>query len=113
MLANSLSGGNQQKLILGREISRKPKLLVAVQPTRGLDVGAIEFVHSQLLRQRDEGVAILLISVELEELFALSDTLAVTYKGKFMGESPANQVSVEEVGFMMAGQRSTSEANKP
>ena len=113
MLANSLSGGNQQKLILGREISRKPKLLVAVQPTRGLDVGAIEFVHSQLLRQRDEGVAILLISVELEELFALSDTLAVTYKGEFMGESPANQVSVEEVGFMMAGQRSTLEASIP
>ncbi len=109
--ASSLSGGNQQKLVLGREISRKPKLMVAAQPTRGLDVGAIEFVHSQLLRQRDEGVAILLISVELEELFALSDTMAVIYKGEFMGETPADRVSVEEVGFMMAGKRSALEAN--
>ena len=101
-------GGNQQKLVLGREISRKPKLLVAAQPTRGLDVGAIEFVHSQLLRQRDEGVAILLISVELEELFALSDTMAVIYKGEFMGETPADRVSVEEVGFMMGRQAKRS-----
>ena len=84
---------------------------MAAQPTRGLDVGAIEFVHSQLLRQRDEGVAILLISVELEELFALSDTMAVIYKGEFMGETPADRVSVEEVGFMMAGKRSALEAN--
>ena len=104
--AGALSGGNQQKLVLGREISRNPKLLVAAQPTRGLDVGAIEFVHGQLLRQRDEGVAILLISTELEELFALSDTLAVIYKGEFMGVVSPDRVSVEDVGFMMAGKRS-------
>jgi simple sugar transport system ATP-binding protein len=112
LLASSLSGGNQQKLVLGREISRNPKILVAAQPTRGLDVGAIEFVHGQLLRQRDEGVAILLISTELEELFTLSDTLAVIYKGGLMGEFPRDQVSLEEVGFMMAGKHAAEKGNK-
>jgi simple sugar transport system ATP-binding protein len=111
LLASSLSGGNQQKLVLGREISRNPKILVAAQPTRGLDVGAIEFVHGQLLRQRDEGVAILLISTELEELFTLSDTLAVIYKGALMGEFPMDQVSLEEVGFMMAGKHAAEKGN--
>jgi simple sugar transport system ATP-binding protein len=112
LLASSLSGGNQQKLVLGREISRNPKILVAAQPTRGLDVGAIEFVHGQLLRQRDEGVAILLISTELEELFALSDRLAVIYKGALMGEFPKEEVSLEAVGFMMVGKHAAEKGTK-
>jgi simple sugar transport system ATP-binding protein len=106
----ALSGGNQQKLVLGREISRNPRLLVAAQPTRGLDVGATAFVHSQLLHQRDEGVAILLISTESEELFALSDKLAVIYKGAFLGQFLPQEASLEEVGLMMAGKKTAEKA---
>jgi len=96
-----LSGGNLQRVILAREISGRPALMVAVQPTRGLDVGAIEGVHRLLLTQREAGAAILLISEELEELFALSDRVAVIYEGQLMGE--IQESNLETVGLMMTG----------
>ncbi len=102
----NLSGGNQQRLMLGRELSGTPTLIVAMQPTWGLDVGATEFVREQLLRQREQGAAILLVSEDLEEVMALSDRLAVIHKGEIMGtvEDPRG-VSEEELGLMMAGIR--------
>ncbi len=103
--ARKLSGGNLQKVILAREISANPQLMVAVQPTRGLDVGAIEAVQTLLLEQRDAGAAILLISEELEELFSLSDRIAVIYEGEIMGIVPADEADVNEIGLMMTGHR--------
>ncbi|MFQ5914521.1 MAG: ABC transporter ATP-binding protein [Nitrospinota bacterium] len=103
--AGTLSGGNQQKLVLAREFSRNPKLLVAVHPTRGLDVGAAEFVQNQLLARRSAGGAVLLISTELEELFLLSDRIAVLYEGQVMGLFDTSEVSRERVGLLMAGSR--------
>ncbi len=100
---SKLSGGNAQKLILAREISRKPRLLLAAQPTRGLDVGATEYVHQELVRQRDAGMAILLISTELEEILSLSDRIVVIYEGQFAGERSIEEANVEELGLMMAG----------
>ncbi len=96
-----LSGGNLQRVILAREISGKPSLLVAVQPTRGLDIGAIEGVQKLLLAQREAGAAILLISEELEELLELSDRIAVIYEGKIMGE--VTDGNIEAIGLMMTG----------
>jgi simple sugar transport system ATP-binding protein len=96
-----LSGGNLQRVILAREFSGRPKMIVAVQPTRGLDVGAIEGVHRLLLAQREAGAAILLISEELEELFSLSDRVIVIYEGKLMGE--VRQADLDTVGLMMTG----------
>jgi simple sugar transport system ATP-binding protein len=104
--ARKLSGGNLQKVILAREISAKPRLMVAVQPTRGLDVGAIESVQTLLLEQREAGAAILLISEELEELLALSDRLAVIFDGQIMGVIPTDQADINEIGLMMTGSRS-------
>ena len=101
-LASSLSGGNQQKLVLAREISRDPRVLVAAQPTRGLDVGAIEFVHNRLVKERDEGRAILLISFELDEILSLSDRILVFYEGAVAGEY-APDVSGQELGIAMTG----------
>ena len=101
--ARSMSGGNQQKAIIGREIDRGNPLLIAVQPTRGLDVGAIEFVHSQLVAQRDTGKAILLVSLELDEVMNLSDRILVMYEGEIVGELDPRQTSVEELGLYMAG----------
>ncbi len=101
--ARSLSGGNLQKLILAREISRQPKVIIAVYPTRGLDVGAIETVHQMLIDERDRGAGILLISEELDELFALSDRIAVIYEGQIVGQVPPEDERVEEIGLMMAG----------
>ena len=101
--ARCLSGGNLQKLILAREMSQNPKCLIAGQPTRGLDVGAIEYVHQQLLDLREAGAGILLISEELDEIFSLSDYIAVIYKGEIMGVFKNGDVSVEEVGLLMAG----------
>jgi simple sugar transport system ATP-binding protein len=99
----SLSGGNIQKVILSREITRDPKVLVAVYPTRGLDMGAAEFVHSELLRARDKDKAVLLISEELEELMNLSDRIAVIYEGKILKIIPAKQAQKSELGLLMAG----------
>jgi simple sugar transport system ATP-binding protein len=102
---DKLSGGNQQKIVLGREIDQKPKLLIAMQPTRGLDVGATEYIHQQLLAQRDRGAAILLISTELEEVMALSDRILVMYEGQIVGETLAERSNVEQIGLWMAGVR--------
>jgi ABC-type uncharacterized transport system ATPase subunit len=100
--AAALSGGNQQKVIVAREVSRDPSVLVAAQPTRGLDVGAIEFVHRRLVEERDEGRAILLVSFELDEVLSLSDRILVIYEGKLVAEySP--DVSEEEIGLAMVG----------
>jgi ABC-type uncharacterized transport system ATPase subunit len=100
--AGGLSGGNQQKVILAREIERDPKVLIAAQPTRGLDVGAIEFVHRRLIEERDEGRAILLVSLELEEILSMSDRILVMYEGEIVGEFPAT-ASEEELGVAMTG----------
>ena len=107
--ARKLSGGNLQKVILAREISANPQLMVAVQPTRGLDVGAIEAVQTLLLAQREAGAAILLISEELEELFSLSDRIAVIYEGKIMGIVPAKEANIHDIGLMMTGHVVNSE----
>jgi simple sugar transport system ATP-binding protein len=105
VMARKLSGGNLQKVILAREISAKPKLMVAVQPTRGLDVGAIEAIQSLLLEQREAGTAILLISEELDELFSLSDRIAVIFDGQIMGILGADKADINEIGLMMTGTR--------
>jgi simple sugar transport system ATP-binding protein len=102
--AASLSGGNQQKVVVAREVSRDPRILVAAQPTRGLDVGAIEFVHRRLVAERDEGRAILLVSFELDEVISLSDRILVMYEGRVVGEYPPS-VSEEELGIAMLGGR--------
>ena len=100
--AGGLSGGNQQKVVLAREIERDPKVLIAAQPTRGLDVGAIEFVHRRLIEERDEGRAILLISLELEEVLSLADRILVMYEGEIVGEFPPTATE-EELGVAMTG----------
>jgi simple sugar transport system ATP-binding protein len=101
--AKSLSGGNQQKLIIGREFELNPKLLLVSQPTRGVDIGAIEFIHRKLIGLRDSGSAVLLVSAELEEVTALADRLLVIRKGKIVGEVDPKMTSVEEIGLMMTG----------
>jgi ABC-type uncharacterized transport system ATPase subunit len=103
--AQTLSGGNQQKLIVAREFSRPIKLMIAAQPTRGLDVGSIEYIHRQIVQKRDSGVAVLLVSVELDEIMALSDRVAVMYEGRIVGTLDADKVTREELGLMMAGAR--------
>ncbi|MCS6845284.1 MAG: ABC transporter ATP-binding protein [Caldilineales bacterium] len=99
----TLSGGNQQKVIVAREMSRPIKLLIANQPTRGLDVGSIEYIHRRILEKRDQGVAVLLVSAELDEIMGLADRIAVMFKGKFTAVVDADEVSKEQVGLMMAG----------
>ncbi|MCB8945276.1 MAG: ABC transporter ATP-binding protein [Ardenticatenaceae bacterium] len=103
VMARKLSGGNLQKVILAREISANPRLMVAVQPTRGLDVGAIEAIQTLLLEQREGGTAVLLISEELDELRSLSDRIAVIYDGKIMGVVDADEADIDEIGLMMTG----------
>jgi ABC-type uncharacterized transport system ATPase subunit len=98
-----LSGGNLQKVILARETSGHPKLMVAVHPTRGLDVGAIEGIHKLLIELRDQGTAILLISEELDELFSLADRIAVIFEGQIVGEVTPERTNLNSVGLMMAG----------
>ncbi len=100
-----LSGGNQQKIILARELCREPDILVAVQPSRGLDIGATEFVRQKLIDQRDRGAAVLLVSTELEEILQVSDRIAVMYEGEFMGVVKNGEASISEIGLMMAGTR--------
>ena len=102
-LAGKLSGGNQQKAIIGREITSDPDLLIAVQPTRGLDVGAIEFIHEQLVEQRDKGKAVLLVSFELDEIFNLSDRIAVINAGRLIDIVNTKETDAHAVGLMMAG----------
>ena len=102
-IARSMSGGNQQKAIIAREIDRNPKLLVAVQPTRGLDVGAIENVHKEIIAQRDAGKAVLLVSLELDEVMNLSDRIVVMYEGEIVGEFDPKTTDVQTLGLYMAG----------
>ncbi len=102
-VARSMSGGNQQKAIVAREIDKDPELLIAVQPTRGLDVGAIEYIHKQIVAQRDAGKAVLLVSLELDEVMALSDRILVMYEGEIVGELAPKTTTVEEMGLYMAG----------
>ena len=103
--ARSMSGGNQQKAIVAREIDKNPELLVAVQPTRGLDVGAIEYIHKQLVAQRDAGKGVLLVSLELDEVMSVSDRILVMYEGEIVGEFDPKTVTVEELGLYMAGSK--------
>ena len=106
---SSLSGGNQQKVVLARELSRPLKLLVASQPTRGVDVGSIEFLHARIVKERDNGTAVLIVSTELDEIASLTDRVAVMYRGKVVGVVPADTPR-DELGLMMAG-ASRSEAH--
>ncbi|HEX7095926.1 MAG TPA: ATP-binding cassette domain-containing protein, partial [Acidimicrobiales bacterium] len=100
---SSLSGGNQQRVVLARVMSRQPKVIVAAQPTHGLDVGAVEFMTKQLRAAADRGAAVLLISTELEEIFALSDRIAVMYSGRILGTFPRAEADIEQIGLMLGG----------
>jgi simple sugar transport system ATP-binding protein len=100
--AGTLSGGNQQKLIVAREFDRDIKLLVLDQPTRGLDVGSIEFIHKQVIRKRDAGTAVLLVSAELDEVLEISDRIAVMYRGRIVAVVDGRTANKEEVGLLMA-----------
>ena len=103
--ARSMSGGNQQKAILAREIDINPDLLIAVQPTRGLDVGAIEYIHKSLVEQRDAGKAVLLVSLELSEVMSVSDRILVMYEGELVGEVDPAQITQQELGLYMSGSK--------
>jgi simple sugar transport system ATP-binding protein len=103
LTARSLSGGNQQKLIIGREFGLSPKLLLVSQPTRGVDIGAIEFIHRTLVAMRDAGCAVLLVSAELEEVTALADRLIVLHNGAVAGEVDPSVATTSEIGLMMTG----------
>lgn len=109
-IARSMSGGNQQKAIIAREVDKDPDLLVAVQPTRGLDVGAIEYIHKQIVAERDKGKAVLLVSLELDEVMNLSDRILVLYEGEIVGEFDPHKTTVEELGLYMAGAKKQGEA---
>ena len=103
LITSNFSGGNQQKIILSRELNENPVILLVGQPTRGVDIGAIEFIHQQIVALRDQGKAILLISVELDEILSLSDRVLVMFDGEIMGErNPAN-TNEKELGLLMAG----------
>ena len=104
-ITRSMSGGNQQKAIIARELTKEHDILVAVQPTRGLDVGAIEFIHKQIVKERDEGAAVLLISLELEEVMNLSDRILVIYEGEIVGELNPKETTIQELGLYMAGSK--------
>jgi simple sugar transport system ATP-binding protein len=101
--AGSLSGGNQQKLIVAREFSRDVKLVIASQPTRGIDVGSIEYIHQRIVEERDEGAAILIVSSELDEVLALSDRILVIYRGKLVAEVAGSEATATDLGLHMAG----------
>jgi simple sugar transport system ATP-binding protein len=103
LAAKNFSGGNQQKIVLAREIERNPDVLLIGQPTRGVDIGAIEFIHKQIIALRDAGKAILLVSVELDEIMSLSDRIAVIFDGQIMGERRPEDTNETELGLMMAG----------
>ena len=99
----NLSGGNMQKVIIARELSRSVKLLIAAQPTRGVDVGSIEFIHKTIVAERDRGAAVLVVSAELDEIMSLSDRIAVMYHGKIVAIVPAAEATREDLGLLMAG----------
>jgi simple sugar transport system ATP-binding protein len=108
-MARSLSGGNQQKAIVGREMLTDHDLIVIVQPTRGLDIGAINMIHEEILKEKEKGKAVLLISYELDEIISLADTIAVINKGQIVGIKPANKFARKEIGLLMAGLDHTGE----
>ncbi|WP_188454332.1 ABC transporter ATP-binding protein [Virgibacillus oceani] len=110
--ARALSGGNQQKAIIGREVDRSPDLLIAAQPTRGLDVGAIEFIHKKLIEERDKGKAVLLISFELDEIIDVSDTIAVMFDGKIVAKVKPEETNEQELGLLMAGSNKTEAGDR-
>ena len=110
--ARSMSGGNQQKAIIAREVDRDKALIVAVQPTRGLDVGAIEYIHKQLVAERDKGKAVLLVSLELDEVMSLSDRILVMYEGEIVGELDPKTTTVQELGLYMAGAKRMAKEGK-
>jgi simple sugar transport system ATP-binding protein len=105
-MASALSGGNAQKMIVAREFSRDVPLVLCAQPTRGIDVGSIEYIHEQIVRKRDEGIAILVVSTELDEIFALSDRIVVMFDGKIVATLNASETNPTEVGLYMAGKNS-------
>lgn len=111
-ISRSMSGGNQQKAIIARELDREKDLIVAVQPTRGLDVGAIEYIHSQLVAQRDAGKAVLLVSLELDEVLSLSDRILVMYEGEIVGELDPKKTDAQELGLYMAGAKRQGKENE-
>ena len=104
-----MSGGNQQKAIIARELDRNPEIVIAVQPVRGLDVGAIEYIHEQLIAQRDAGKAVLLISLELDEVMNISDRILVMYEGEIVGDLNPGEITTEELGLYMAGAKRSVE----
>ena len=103
VMASAYSGGNAQKLIVARELERAPDVLIAAQPTRGVDIGAIEFIHKQIVRARDDGLAVLLVSADLNEIMSLSDRILVMFEGRIMGELPQDAATPEKLGLLMAG----------
>ena len=109
----NFSGGNQQKIVLAREIERNPDILLVGQPTRGVDIGAIEFIHQQIVALRDQGKAILLVSVELDEILSLSDRVAVMFDGQIMGERLPAETNQTELGLLMAGVTEMPDKDKP
>ena len=110
--AGSMSGGNMQKVVVAREFSFDAPVLVIAQPTRGVDVGAIEFIHSRIIEKRNEGRAILLCSADLDEVFRLSDRIITIYEGRITGEFAAGEISKEEIGYYMTGGRTADEEAK-
>jgi ABC-type uncharacterized transport system ATPase subunit len=106
----TLSGGNQQKVIIARELSGDPRLLIVAQPTRGLDVGSIEFIHHRIVEMRDAGAAVLLVSAELDEIFTLSDRIGVLFRGRLVGVFPSAKASRDTVGYLMASGRDDAAA---
>ena len=107
-----MSGGNQQKLIVAREIDKDPNIVIAVQPTRGLDIGATEYIHKQLIAQRDQGKAVLLVSLELDEVMDVSDRILVIYEGEIVGDLAPKEITVEELGLYMAGSKRSDKYEK-
>jgi simple sugar transport system ATP-binding protein len=106
---SNLSGGNQQKVIIARELSGDPRVLIVAQPTRGLDVGSIEFIHRRIVEMRDAGTAVLLVSAELDEIFTLADRIGVLFRGRLVGEFPRAEATRDTVGLLMASGRSESD----
>ena len=109
-ISRAMSGGNQQKAIIAREIDKNPEFLIAVQPTRGLDVGAIEYIHKHLVEQRDAGKGVLLVSLEVDEVMNVSDRILVMFEGEIVGEFDPKTVTVEELGLYMAGAKREGKA---
>ena len=107
----SMSGGNMQKVVVAREFSFEAPVLIISQPTRGVDVGAIEFIHERIIQERNEGAAILLSSADLDEVFRLSDRIITLYEGKVTGEFKASEITKEEIGYYMTGKRETEAAH--